>query len=753
VSSADTRLSWRPFVSISRQITESRLGFPQPLAKRVAEAFRRSTVLRCAAVTVAVAAYTLFLTWPHVAHLGSTILGPGDNQGGVRALWALHAAGANPFTSARDIFVNAPSGVPLARSINIANFVFVGGLWCLGLIFGFVVGLNVYGLLVFVLSGTAMFLLLDRLRVGLMAAIFGTFVFTFNPNHVERLEGTVPLAATGVLPIVLVLLFKHRSARRGWTACAVGATIALAFYLDSYLGLFALWLGGVLFVVDIALSNGRPRFGIVASYYWSAVTLVLTLIPTAIGLVIDPGSAESLATSRDVSLPGSSGSAQLFLLPGPRNPWLGGPMRSWLKTHLTWEGTMFFGYTTILLAIAGVAIAIVRYRRHTLSVAEKFIVVFAVALTMSSLAASLPPTVTVAHLAIPTPQDVMRHGTTVYRVFARFGVLVGLGLVVLACYALSRFPRRGAFVVVGLLATGLAAVELYVPRPVVTTVANWRTPVTIRQLGASQSGPPHILDVSVIPGYVKELRKLPQGIVANYPTPSAPDGAWAWKDLYYQTVHGHPLWDAQDGTDSDDFGLRDLADNLGSPGMAGILAASDVRYVVVHPSRYRKIGSPIPRLGCGFHLEAAKERSGASIYRVTAPPSKLFLTGGTLLSVYNSKLWPESAGYRWMGSSDVLAIYSRGYDTVNLTGAAVTLGSPRTLTLSGEHGVVGSADIGTSFTKFGFSVPVHPGGNVVEFRSELSAQPRGQGDSRRVSVALSGLQVSSPNAASAGCPN
>src|SRR5437763_13364098 len=122
------------------------------LAARVGKIARESVVARCVLVTLAAIAYTTFITWPHVPHLGSTILGPGDNQGGIRALWALHAQNANPFTSTRDLFVNAPEGVPLARAINIANSLWVGAAWILGTAFGFTAGFNLYALTAFVLA-------------------------------------------------------------------------------------------------------------------------------------------------------------------------------------------------------------------------------------------------------------------------------------------------------------------------------------------------------------------------------------------------------------------------------------------------------------------------------------------------------------------------------------------------------------------------------------------------------------------------
>ena len=68
-------------------------------------------------------------------------------------------------------------------------------------------------------------------------------------------------------------------------------------------------------------------------------------------------------------------------------------MHDWLETHLSWEFSMFFGYTTIALALAGVGVAIWKRSQGELGRESAALVVFAVALIATSVWASMPPKV------------------------------------------------------------------------------------------------------------------------------------------------------------------------------------------------------------------------------------------------------------------------------------------------------------------------------------------------------------------------
>jgi hypothetical protein len=713
----------------------------QPRRLAVLKFIRLSAAARYALVTLALLLLTALATGSHLFHFGSTVLGAGgDVPESIRLLWAVDVQGGSTFTVARDHLLAAPDGTPVLRAAALAAPIFNAALWVLGQLFGWVVAMNGYNLGAFVLSGTAMFVLLDRLRISVGAAVFGTYVFTFNPNHVEKVFGSVPLAATGILPLLLLALLKMRQARTVPRALVAGALVVAAFYLDSYLGLLAFWLLLVFAVVDVASPKEQAgRYPLIRSYYLVLLVWVVGMAPVAVAWAANSASVNAFAAGRNIPLVGGSASLQTYLLPGPRNPWLGAPMRSWLVTHLSWESTMFVGYTTIALAILGIWIARKKSRLGTLGPDERMLVIFAVVLVVSAAIASLPATVTVAGLGIPTPQWFIFRLTAVYRVYSRFGVLVDFGLILLAVYALSQLPARRFAAAVPLVALAVVAAELYVPRPQLVRVEQLTTPASIAQLARFESGTPILADLSRPPQYVEWLRTHGSSIVADYPNPAVPDGRWAWKDIYEQYNHHLALWEMAPGR-TDESGARDLAADLDGATTPSVLAVAGVRWVVVHRERYKSLGLPVPDARCGLR-RVATFPSGVVVYRVTASADATWVSRTGFDSLYNRKLWPESIGLRWMEDRARIRIYSPRRNAVFLSAFAVSLGKARTLTLAATDGhIVGTTVVNETGASIKFQFAVAPGFSDYTLTASPGEQPRGEGDSRRVSVAMSPFQ-------------
>jgi hypothetical protein len=719
--------------------------------------------VRYLAVSVLFAAVTLLTTWPLMARFGSGVLGsPGDVPNGIRVWWSLSEQHGNPFTTARDLLINSPEGVPVNRAVYIGNALFQGFWWFGGLSIGWVPAYNLFDLLAFVASGIAAFVLFDRLRFGVLPALFGAYVFMFNPNHIEKMYSSAPLAATGVLPLVLLVLFARRRAPTARNAVFVGLALLAAFYLNSYLGLFALWMAAVFIAVELALpaAGVLRRRDLIRSYYFAGVTLVLGLGPVAWSWASTAATVQGVADTRTTALQGGFASPELFLLPGPRNPVLGGPMRSWLHGHLAWEGTMFVGYTTLILAVLGVIVAIVRRRAGDLDRERFFYVVFAVALVVTSIWAALPPGV-----HVPVLQEILIRVTTLFRVFARFGVLVGLGVVMLAVFTLANISRTVLGRVACVAALLLVAFELYVPRPSVVSVGDDLVGISVREIGQSLSGTPTLLSLNRPPSYVSWLEAHPGGIVADYPSPAAPDGRWEWKHGFYQTTHHHPLWQTTSTSDAgqDSNGTRAAAANLDAPTTPSILSATGVRYVVAHQDEYRARKEPVPHpvVRCGLTQVARYPHDSVVVYRVTAPLRGWVTRGDGFNSIANPKLWPESMGFAWIGHSASLTVFWPTVDRVLIHGAAVSLNQPRTLFVRDAKGeVVATWQIGTGVTTFDIPVSVDPRLNVFTLTTSPGATTRGFGDNRTVSIAVSEIRVLSESGSSAlsapivpGCRN
>lgn len=713
--------------------------------------------LRYATVGIAFLGLVLADTWPWATHFGSGVIGaPGDEPTGIRLFWSLHAQHSTPFTATVDRLIAAPEGVPITRAVYVANFIYQGFTWFGGELIGWAAAYNVFDLAAFASAGLAAYVLFERLGAGALPAAFGALVFAFNPNHVEKAYSSAPLAATATLALALLALVAHRRRRSPGRAAWVGASILLAFYIDTYLGLFAAWIVVVFFVVDVALPFEERRWAVATSYYVTALVSVFGLIPAAWGWLANSSAVDALSSARSAPLPGGFASWQLFLLPGPRQPLTGGATRAWLSDHLSWEGTMFVGYTTIVLAVAGVVGAVIAARRRQLAPERAFMTVFAFVLVLTSIWAALPPSA-----PIPVLQQILAHFTTLFRVFSRFGTLVDLGVLVLAVHALSairKWPIGRHVAVVAILVVGF---ELYVPLPKVVSVRDDLTAVSVRQIGQSLSGTPTILALDRVPDYTHWLARQPDGIVADYPSPAAPDLSSEWKNAFYQTVHHHPLWQVTgiSNAPQDPMGVRETSADLSRPRTPTILGAMGVRFVVAHLDEYRRLRETRPPAAgaCGLAVARTFPADSVIVYRVTAPSAPWSSVGDGLQPVFDKTAWPESRGYRWIAYTVQLTIYAPRAARVQLRGSAVSFRAPRQIKLiDSTGGVVGIADVPAGESApFALNVDVHEGFNLFTITASPGPVENSRQMNRRMSVALRGIDVTDlsagGNAARPGC--
>lgn len=712
---------------------------------------------RYAAVALAFVGLVLADTWPWAAHFGTRILGgPGDEPTGIRLFWSLHTQHTTPFTATADKLIAAPDGVPITRAVYVANFIYQGFTWYGGELIGWAAAYNVFDLIAFASAGLAAYVLFERLGVGALASSFGALVFAFNPNHVEKAYSSAPLAATATLALTLIALVAHRRMRSASRAVGIGASLLFAFYVDTYLGLFAAWIVVVFLVVDVAMPFGERRWVVATSYYLTALVSVFGLIPAASGWLANSTAVDALSSSRSAPLPGGFASWQLFLLPGPRQPVIGGATRSWLAGNLSWEGTMFVGYTTLVLAVAGVVGAAIAARRRQLSRERTFMTVFAVALIVTSVWAALPPSA-----PIPVLQQILTHFTTLFRVFSRFGTLVDLGVLLLAVQSLAMIrlqSRRRYAAAAAILAVGF---ELYVPLPKVVSVRDDLTAVSVRQIGESLSGTPTILALDRVPSYTHWLAKQPAGILADYPSPAAPALGSEWKNAFFQTVHHHPLWQVTgiSNAPQDPMGVRETSADLSRARTRTILGTMGVKYVVAHLDEYRSLHQPPPPTegACGLPVARRFPADSVIVYRVTASRAPWSTVGDGLEPVFDRRVWPESRGYRWIAYTVQVTVYSPRAGRVQLRGGAVSFGSPRQLKLiDSAGGVVGVANVPADRSvPFAMAVDVHEGFNsFLITASPGPVQNSRQGD-RRVSLALRGVDVvdlaAGSHAAGPGC--
>ncbi len=567
----------------------------------------KSTSVRLIAALATYTLATALLFGPLVTHLRTSVLWePGDLTSTARDYWAASAQGKTPFTLTKDNLVFAPEGQVRAPSLQIANAVQPAFVLALKRFLGVLGALNLYMLLGFVLSAVVMFALLDQLGFHALAGLFGGFAFAFNWWQYEQaFFGHIGLNHLWVLPAVLISLLALRRSRSHRRAIVMGVVLALSFYVFSYLGLFAATLALAFAILDtVGTAKGsRMRVARLHAEGWAMAGALL--VPALVASRLDStGFTSSFVFSKKYFH--GAAISDYFLPPG-HSPVFGRffGAGSWPTPH-TGEETLFFGWTTMLLAFVGALLWLVR--GHTEKGERRFMLTLSVWLIPIGFLGSLPAYATVHGSRVPLPSAAFAIGTFTnwWKIYSRYGVLVAIGMVILGAWTVSvgiRHRRR-----LGAAAAVCALAFLVVEMLPGTPAPTW--------------------NAAAIDGATRWLERHPGGIVADYPmlqywnSSALNSPAWpiyVWANMYEQTEHHHPLYSPptlpMDGSRTE--AIRLLTLNLDDTLTPGVLRAEHVRYVVVHDDVYRTLGLPVPRLTSGYREIAAV--GATRIYTPRAP--------------------------------------------------------------------------------------------------------------------------------------
>ena len=541
---------------------------------------------------VAFLGFTAF--WFHglLPHVGNAVLlGPNDETNSIRQYWAADQLGKTPFTLHRDPFNGAPEGAFISTAVQVANGIIPGTVWLLHYFMGLTAAENIFLLSGFVLTGFAVYLLLDRLGLDPLAGIYAGYVVAFNPWMIERAyAGHHGYMHAWVFPLLIAALLYVRSKRSVLAAAAAGAALTLTFYESSYYGLLAALVFGVFMLVDIVQQpSWRERLWSFTLLDIAAVTAIVAFLPALIAWHGDRQAVSSGITNPVAELQNGGASLASYVLPWWRNPALGritthfdplAPSR-WADNN---TNTLYVGWSLIALAVVGAVLVIRRHAETMRTATLRFFLVCSLILVPAAFVCSLRRKESILAVDVPMPAYFVGHVTTFWRIFARFGVLVTFGCAMLAALTLTVAARRlrhGRLVAI--VAFALIALEY-------------------------TAGFPHVYRLSPPPAWAVWLRTQPAGIVANYPMPTdKPQALSLLLNSYYQQTFTHQPQFALFGSgygDTREDGIRILARYVTDPLTPGILKAEDVKYVLLHDDVYRAQDEQPPPIPPGFHLVA-----------------------------------------------------------------------------------------------------------------------------------------------------
>jgi hypothetical protein len=677
---------------------------------------------------------TTLWAFPIVDHLNSRILGgPSDATSTIRDYWSIEQQGGNPFTLKRDALISAPEGLSLAPGTAVANAVQPAFIWALKDEVGLVAAWNLFVLAGMALTGAMTFTLLTRLGVGRLAAAFGSYAFAFSGYLVDKAyAGHGGLVQAWVFPLLLLALIRADLRRTRLGAASAGFVCALAFYLHTYYGAFALFLVVLFFLYATARRRDEPLWPSLRPLGIALGTVLVLLLPALVAIrELNPATKASGSHPLD-SLQQFGARIPAFFLPSTWSP-LGHLIPSSLEAQLVNSGepSLFFGYTTLILAAAWLVVI----RKADVDIGRRWTTWFAALLVGTSFLFSLPREFAIGPVHVPAPSWFLGHFTTTLRVYARFGVLVGLGLVILAAFGLERLERaRGRRWALACLV--LLALELTPTLPAKAWVAN---------------DPP---------ASDRWLARHPGGEVAIYPLAGDRKAAQRLngEEYYFQRFHGHPVFSTVEASmPKQAIALRLVAQYFTASWTPHILAAEHVRYVVIRTDVYRELGEAPPVLSPKSFRLLAKVPD-ARIYRVLAAPldvAAFFRGHGAELATaagqqpprdsfrkgfYPPENFKYNVLWRWLQQDGTINIRPTGGPTaMELHALAFSNGAPRTLQVYGPgHRLLGSAPIPTNLETITIGpFSIGPGTTTFTLHVTPGPQTLGPTDPRVASIYLS----------------
>ena len=542
------------------------------------------------AVLLTVAAY-----YPVVAHPNSTVLlAPGDISSSARDYWAASAQHRTPFTLVRDRLFDAPQGRLVAPAVQIANALQPLFVMAVHGVAGYLGAFNLFMLVGVAASLAAMFVLLEAIGMHPLAAAGGAIAFASCQWSVEQLMyGHVAFAQLWVFPLLLGTLLWAR-AGRPLRAVVPGAAFALSFYAFTYLGLLCALVVAVFLLALVWNRRGlrldRARLAL------GAGAAIVGLLPLALAARIAPSSRLGLQVHETLS----GATLQRLFLPSSRHPLYGRAVHALVGPNLG-ESVVFFGYGTMTLA--GAALAMLLTRRLALTLPLRFALLAVPLGWFASLAGR--QSILGVHFVLPDPVEVLGGIIPWLREYDRLAGVAGFGLALLASASLDRLIRSGRRAAVVAAAVGLAVI-------VFKAIPGLPLPTFRLQPDAA----------------TRWLRAHPGGSVAMYPITRGLRGGVAYDDMYWsayylQIYHRHPLFEPPTGVPAASASAiaATLVSDLSDAETPAILRAEGVRWVVVHRRVYRAMDEPVPRPPPGFALAATFP--GVEVLRVTAAAENL----------------------------------------------------------------------------------------------------------------------------------
>ncbi len=538
-------------------------------------------------VTVVATVLAVLATYPLIGKLSSAIYGgPGDSTYAIYLFWWWSHA----LTHGLPLFHNTLLGAPFGAGWDDVPFTVlqVGLLGPLSIPIGPTAAYNLFMLSSFPLTALFGYLLARRLGIPPLAAAFTALAFAFMPYHLDKATGHLNQTHMELFPGMLLFLVRWRQGGSRWNLLGAGAVLGLATWTDFYFPFIAVFMVLGFFAISFLLPASGSLLvrlrGHVAAIGAVGLTAAVFL-PFAVLAAHRPSAGEyrqsvvrsAAGLGRPLfDLDVYSARPWEFLLPWHANPLVPAWVQQWEFEHIHHsnfvEQSLFLGYTAVLLA----TIALIASR-------HLFAAALGTGIAAEGMILALPPRMTLGSLHVFGPSYWLHGIVPFFRVYARFGILVMLGVSILAGLGFAWLQAR-------LRAHKLGALTIL--------------PFALLAVEFNNQPPHHVVALLPAPAAYHWLQAQPDGILVEYPLAAGdPVGIYiqTFQYMFYQQVHIHPIFNSDAPTSK----ARQLARQFEPyyrPGVAAELQSLGIRYLFVHRRDYAAAGYQQPRTVAGMHF-------------------------------------------------------------------------------------------------------------------------------------------------------
>jgi hypothetical protein len=543
--------------------------------------------------------WVLVLTFPLVLHLSSGFYGrPGDASGTIAVYWWWSYA----LQHGLNLFDNSMLGGPLGSGWqNLAFTVLdVAIMAPLSLLLGPVLAYNLQNLVSFPLTAAITYLLAREAGASRLGSAFAGLALAFIPYHLEKAMGHVTQTHLELFAGSLLLLLRWRRTRQWRYVVLSGLLLGITMWWDPYYVVILSFLIAAFFLLDLLVPPAPPTPWRPRLTRWLGAAGLMSLIavafvPLALLAIHRPGSGSGVlggaaAIHRPlVELQYYTARWREYLLPWHANPLVPQGIKDLelrnLHTSNFTEQSLFLGYTVMTLGLVGLWF----WRRS-------FAVAACVLIAVVGAAMATPPFMRPLGLfSFHGPSYYLNSVLPFLRVYARFAVLVMLGVCVLA----------------GL---GFTALQQRLPSKAVFLAA---LPFVLLAIEFNNVPPSHVTVLFPAPAAYTWLRSQPPGILVEYPLAAGDPPRQEEQNhqyMAYQQVHLHPLFNGAEPSSPAAVVATKMEPFYGDSAYEQ-LHTLGIRYLFVHRSDYQRDGYLLPKYVVGLTYQSTME--DIDIYTVT----------------------------------------------------------------------------------------------------------------------------------------